>query len=168
MGRTWQVTLIFLALLGYAGWVIAELNTNVGYAPEQPLPFSHKIHAGDNKIPCLYCHAPAEKGRHATVPPMNVCMGCHKSVAVTKENIIKLAAAYKADSAIAWVRVHALPDFTYFSHRWHLAKGIACQTCHGPVERMDKIVQVQKLNMGWCITCHRQNKASIECITCHN
>jgi len=89
-------------------------------------------------------------------------------VAVTKENVVKLAAAYKADSAIAWVRIHALPDFTYFSHRWHLAKGIACQTCHGPVETMDKIVQVQKLNMGWCVDCHRQNKASIECITCHN
>lgn len=168
MGRKWQVTLIVLAVLGYGGWVIADLNTNVGYAPEQPLPFSHKIHAGDNKIPCLYCHAPAEKSRHATVPPMNVCMGCHKSVAVTKANIIKLAAAYKADSAIAWVRVHELPDFVYFAHRWHLARGIACQTCHGPVETMDKIVQVAPLTMGWCLDCHKQNGASIQCITCHN
>lgn len=167
MSKKWLITLAALAVLGSAGWLLAELNTNVGYAPVQPIPFSHKIHAGINKIPCLYCHAEAEKSRHATVPPMSVCMGCHKSVAVTKENIVKLAAAYKADTAIAWIRVHELPDYVYFAHRWHLARGIACQTCHGPVETMDRVVQAAPLTMGWCLDCHRQNGASIQCITCH-
>lgn len=128
-----------------------------GYAPEQPIPFSHKLHAGQYKINCLYCHTSAEKSRFAGVPPMDTCMGCHAIAGQTKPNIQKLTEIYKRGENVQWVRVHALPDHAYFSHRWHVAAGVACQTCHGPVETMDKVAQNQNLGMGWCISCHRND-----------
>jgi hypothetical protein len=133
----------------------------------QPIPFSHKIHAGTNKIPCLYCHGPAERSRHATVPASNVCMNCHSVVATDKPNIQALTKSVEARQSMPWVRVHRLPDHVYFPHKWHVAKGIACQECHGPVETMDVVKQVAPLKMGWCITCHRQNGATQECSACH-
>lgn len=159
--------LLALAVLAAGVWAFFDTFSNIGYAPTQPIPFSHKIHAGTNKIPCLYCHSNAERSRHATVPAANVCMNCHSVVAVDKPNIQKLTSAYQANEVLPWVRVHRLPDHVYFSHRWHVAKGFACQKCHGPIETMDVVKQVAPLKMGWCIQCHRQNKASTECSTCH-
>lgn len=141
--------------------------SNQGYIPDQPIPFSHKIHAGDNKIPCMYCHSSVERSRHATVPAMNVCMNCHSVVAVDKPNIIKLTEAYNTGKGIQWNRVHSIPDHAIFSHQWHIRKGFDCSECHGPVETMDKIYQFRKLNMGDCVSCHRQHEASTDCNTCH-
>lgn len=156
-------------MVGYAFWRLsAETNNNVGYAPVQPLAFSHKIHSGQNKIPCLYCHTNAERSPHATVPSMNICMGCHNVVATNKPEIMKLRQAYTDKRSVEWIRIHSVPDFVYFNHSAHIAKGVACQTCHGPVETMERVYQVRRLNMGDCVTCHRQNKASISCNTCHN
>ena len=156
-----------LLLIGLGGWAFLDTFSNVGYAPKQPVPFSHKLHAGTSKIPCLYCHAGAERSRHATIPGVNVCMNCHNVVRTDRPGVQLVQSLYQAEQTIPWVRVHRVPDYVYFSHRWHVAKGIACQTCHGPVETMDVIRQDQNLKMGWCISCHRKEKASQECNTCH-
>jgi cytochrome c7-like protein len=162
------VTLLLIVVtLGMGGWAFLDTFSNVGYAPQQPVPFSHKLHAGTRKIPCLYCHANAERSRHATIPSTNVCMNCHLVVRTDRPAIQTVAKLYEEGKAIPWVRVHRVPDYVYFSHRWHVARGIACQTCHGQVQNMDVIRQAENLKMGWCISCHRQNKASQECNTCH-
>lgn len=167
---TWQklVPLCAFALVVVVVVVtIRAVGDNSGFAPDQPIPFSHRLHAGDNKIPCLYCHANAEKGRHATVPSMNVCMNCHAVVATDRPAIQQLKGAYDSGKVMEWVRVHDLPDYVYFNHRAHVAKGVECQTCHGAVENMERVEQMKTLKMGWCVECHRQKEVSTECSTCH-
>ena len=159
--------LLVLAVLGAGGWAFFDTFSNIGYAPTQPIAFSHKIHAGTNKIPCLYCHSSAERSRHATVPAVNVCMNCHSVVGLDRPGIQKLNSYAKAEQVVPWVRVHRLPDHVYFPHKWHVAKGIACQKCHGPIETMDVVKQEAQLKMGWCISCHRLNKVTTECNACH-
>lgn len=161
------IPLLVLAVLGAGAWAFFDTFSNVGYAPKQPVAFSHKMHAGLRKIPCLYCHAGAERSRHATIPAMNVCMNCHNVARTERPAIQQITALYQADKAVEWVRVHRVPDYVYFSHRWHVAKEIACQTCHGQVQEMDVVQQVSTLKMGFCISCHRQKEASQECNTCH-
>lgn len=161
------VAVIVLSGVGYALHFWWNLSNSIGYSPEQPIPFSHKIHAGDNQIPCLYCHVNADKGRHATVPSMNICMNCHSVVKTESPYIQKLKSLYDKNQPIEWIKVHDQPDFVYFNHRPHIAKGVACETCHGEVSQMSKIKQVESLKMGFCIDCHRKNNAPIECSTCH-
>ncbi|OFZ19621.1 MAG: hypothetical protein A2X94_17420 [Bdellovibrionales bacterium GWB1_55_8] len=150
--------LVILGFLAIAGarvvWVFPSAS-NQGYAPEQPIPFSHKIMAGDFKIPCLYCHTGADKSRHAVVPAMNVCLNCHSVVKADSPFIQKLKQVYADGKALEWVRVHELPDFVYFSHERHVSKGVSCETCHGDVKTMERVVQVAPLTMGWCLDCHR-------------
>lgn len=181
-----------------------------GYEPEQPIHFSHRLHAGEMNVSCLYCHSAAEKGKHAGIPPANVCMNCHKSVAaplgainaeeelarqekreprrmVSPEiqkiyNALALSQEMKFDTRrepkpIAWTKVHNNPDFVYFDHRAHVSAGVSCQTCHGPVETMERVRQVEDLTMGWCVNCHRdvnakglegkKVRASLDCASCH-
>ena len=180
------------------------------YEPEQPIRYSHRLHAGEMQIPCQYCHSGAERSRHAGIPPVNVCMNCHKFVTAplgmvraeddlaAKENrpprrvisaeLRKLYDALGLDDtlqrdparperAIAWVKVHNVPDFAFFDHRPHVAAGVICQTCHGPVETMERMRQVADLTMGWCVNCHRDAnrtgiagrpvRASLDCSGCH-
>ncbi len=129
--------------------------SNQDYEPEQPMPFSHKIHAGDNKIACMYCHSAPEKSRHSTIPSMNVCMNCHTVVKADSPYIKKLQEYYKEGRSIEWVRVHELPDYVYFPHKRHLARGLVCLDCHGDVKTMERVYQFSPLTMGWCIDCHR-------------
>lgn len=154
--------LVSLGVLGLlvVGSVLAYVfpsASNQGYAPEQPIPFSHRIHAGDNKISCQYCHSDVERSKHASVPPLGTCMNCHSVVKTDSPHIQKLKAAYDAGKPIEWVRIHELPDFAYFPHKRHVAAGLNCQTCHGPIETMDKVYQVGALTMGWCMECHKGN-----------
>ena len=157
MSRRFLGAFYVVAFLVFGYYMFQYVWTNKGYAPEQPIPFSHRLHAGDNHIPCMYCHTNVERSRHATVPALNICMNCHSVVAVNKPNIIKLTQAYNSDKPIEWVRILDLPDFVFFSHRWHIAHGFQCQECHGPVQTMDRVYQYRKLNMGDCVSCHRQN-----------
>ncbi len=131
-----------------------------GYAPDQPIWFSHKIHAGQFEIDCQYCHSGASKGKNAWIPAVSVCMNCHKGIqegAVTgTKEIAKIYAAYDNNVPIEWVRVHNLPDLSYFNHQQHVVAGkVECQECHGPVQEMDVLYQYNTLSMGWCINCHR-------------
>jgi respiratory nitrate reductase gamma subunit len=182
-----------------------------GYEPVQPIAFSHRLHAGELGVSCVYCHAEAEKGPHAGVPAASVCMNCHRFVTaplwdvraeteqakqenrpprtLTSPELGKLYAALGLDdklqpdpaknpSSIHWVRVHNLPAFTHFDHRAHVNAGVECQRCHGPVETMERVRQVEDLSMGWCVQCHRDVNengvagmpvhASNDCSTCHH
>lgn len=128
-----------------------------GYAPEQPIPYSHQLHAGQYKLPCVYCHGSAEKADFSAVPELQLCMNCHHAVKTDSPWIQKMTKAYKEGRAIKWVKVHVLPDFVYFNHRPHIAAGVECQTCHGPIETMTKVYQWAPLSMDWCVNCHRNN-----------
>lgn len=139
-------------------------NTN---APVQPIAFSHAKHAGELKLECTKCHIYADKGPQATVPAMSICMSCHNKVAVDKPEIKKLTKYWKEKEPIPWVKVHDLPWHVYFSHKRHVKKGIQCQTCHGEVQAMPVIRQARSLKMGWCVSCHRENNAPTDCLTCH-
>lgn len=148
-------------------WTPGDTVDNVGYAPTQPIPFSHKLHAGDRKIPCEFCHAAARRSTSSGIPPVNTCMGCHKYVRTDKPNIKWLTEKYEKNEPIEWVKVHDLPDFVRFTHQRHVNSGIKCQECHGAVETMDVVSQGAPLQMGWCVGCHKQKGAPTECLTCH-
>ena len=128
-----------------------------GFAPKQPIPFSHRIHAGQYNMPCLYCHSSAEYAAHSEVPGLDVCMNCHQSVKTDSPLIQQIQEAYKSNKPIKWVKVHVLPDFVRFNHSRHVQAGVACQNCHGEVQTMDKVSQFAGLNMGWCVNCHRSD-----------
>lgn len=155
------IILVSLFVLGELTYVEAKaLGRQEGYSPDQPVWFSHKVHAGQNKIDCLYCHHTATESKSAGIPGTNVCMNCHNVIKTGKitgtEEIAKVVDSWNTGKPIEWVRVHNLPDHVFFSHAQHVNAGKRqCQECHGPVEEMDRIVQVQNLGMGWCIHCHR-------------
>src|SRR5437899_6286658 len=125
---------------GVVGWLAISLASRVGvhqgYSPEQPIAFPHKVHAGDNKVPCLYCHYGARTSRHAGIPSASVCMNCHSILEKQTVEIEKMKEAVQMGRPIAWVKVHNLPDFVYFNHSQHVLSGVECQRCHGPFEKM--------------------------------
>ncbi|MBS1682739.1 MAG: c-type cytochrome [Bacteroidetes bacterium] len=144
-----------------------SIGIQQGYQPKQPIAFSHKLHAGAYEINCVYCHTGVMKGKQANIPSPNICMNCHSQVKQESPEIQKIYAAigYDVQTAsytgkqkpIEWVRIHNLPDLAYFNHSQHYnVGGIACQTCHGPIEQMDVVKQYAILTMGWCVDCHRK------------
>jgi cytochrome c2 len=155
-----------------------DIGVSENYHPSQPINFSHKIHAGDNGIQCVYCHSGAEKSKTAGVPSVNICMNCHKGISETanpgsKEEIAKIYAAAGWDPAkaaytgvqkpIIWNKVHVLPDFVFFPHSQHVVVGkVECETCHGDVKKMTTVEQFSPLTMGWCINCHRTTEVKME------
>jgi cytochrome c3-like protein len=160
MGRVFLTIALALATTAAAGAFVARelarVGVHQGYAPAQPIAFSHKLHAGDSQIPCLYCHGGARTSRHAGIPALNVCMNCHSILTKQTVEIEKLKEAVQRRQAITWIKVHNLPDFVYFNHSQHVTGGVACASCHGPVETMTRIRQDAPLTMGWCLDCHRQ------------
>ena len=137
------------------------------YQPKQPIPFSHKLHAGQMKMPCEYCHSAARQGPVAGVPPMNTCMGCHRIAVANRDPIKYLTDQFNKKQHLEWIKVHDLPDFVRFSHKPHVRAGVSCQECHGAVEEMDEVRQVAPLQMGWCLRCHTKMDAPKKCFTCH-
>ncbi|MBI4041765.1 MAG: cytochrome c3 family protein [Deltaproteobacteria bacterium] len=147
------------ALVGLMlGYVVFYSNqfTDTGYRPQQPIAFSHRLHSGDLKISCFYCHSAAEKTATATVPPTQVCMNCHSVVKRDSPEIKKVIQSFEANKPIEWIRVHKLSDFVQFKHQVHIQAGVSCFECHGPVDQMDVIRQEKPLSMGWCLDCHRK------------
>lgn len=129
--------------------------TRVGYAPVQPVPFSHAIHAGQLGIDCRYCHSNVEKSPNATVPTSQTCMNCHSIVKATSPLLAIVRASYQSGDPVPWVRIHQLPDFVYFNHAIHVNRGISCYECHGQINQMDRVHEVQSLSMAFCLNCHR-------------
>ena len=184
------VSVIFLLLSSayFTYGYLMQLGIDQGYMPIQPIHYSHKIHAGENKIECQYCHSSARISKHSGIPSLNVCMNCHENIAeydgeedlekgYTKDfytnEIRKLYKAvgwdettrsYTGDTEpVKWVRIHNLPDFVYFNHSQHVTvAGVDCQKCHGPVEEMEIMYQYSPLTMGWCITCHRESNIKVK------
>ena len=132
-----------------------------GYAPKQPIAYSHKLHAGQYKIDCNYCHTGAQKGKNATIPAANICMNCHGVIKKESPEIQKIYTAIEENRPIEWIRVHNLPDLAYFNHAQHVNVGnVACQTCHGEIEKMEVVEARSSLTMGWCIDCHRRTEVN--------
>ena len=177
--------LLVAAYFAY-GWFM-QIGVDQGYAPVQPIHYSHKIHAGDNGIDCKYCHSAARVSKHSNITSLNVCMNCHKNINEVDETtatpeyskafydgeIQKLYDAVGWDPAtqsytgktqpVKWVRIHNLPDHVYFNHAQHVTvAGVECQTCHGPVEEMEIMQQHAPLTMGWCINCHRETNVKVQ------
>jgi mono/diheme cytochrome c family protein len=157
------IVLFVVAALGFKAVIngLYSVGVQQGYAPKQPIAFSHKIHAGQYEIDCKYCHTGVMKGKSATIPSVNICMNCHNQIrqgTITGEGeIAKIVAAWDNKKPVEWVRIHNLPDLAYFNHAQHVnVGGVECQTCHGPIETMDVVRQHSLLTMGWCIDCHRK------------
>ncbi|MBI4446649.1 MAG: cytochrome c3 family protein [Acidobacteria bacterium] len=179
---------------------------NRGYEPEQPIAFSHRLHAGELEMSCQYCHSEATSSRHAGIPAASTCMNCHSVITaslgavraeeeaaakekravrpVVSQELSKLYQALGLDEqmkragtprTVNWIKIHDVPDFVYFDHRAHVNAEVKCQSCHGPVETMERVRQIENLSMGWCINCHRDPQAqgikgrnpSLDCATCH-
>lgn len=148
---------VFVILAAYAitFYVSRPERDGVGYQPDQPINFSHKLHAGDMGIDCQYCHLGVEKGRHAVVPPASTCMNCHEIAKTDSPEIQKLTEYYESGEPIPWKRIHKVPEYAYFNHSAHVNSGIECQSCHGEIEEMTKVKQVHAFTMSNCLSCHR-------------
>ena len=149
-----------IVIVGFLGWLGYELDrshyvTGQSVPREQPVPFSHAHHVGDDGIDCLYCHTTAENSGFANIPPVKICMDCHSQIWRTSPTLEPVRAALRDNGSIRWTRVHDLPDFVYFNHGIHINKGVGCETCHGRVDRMPLTWQENTLRMEWCLDCHR-------------
>ena len=170
------LTVLLLAVGGAnAAWnIMTGVGVYQNYAPEQPIKFSHKLHAGDNQVDCNYCHSSARHSKHSGIPSASVCMNCHTYINEGPSGTEEIQKIYDAvgfdpekgqyiegyeEKPIKWVRIHNLPDLAYFNHSQHVvAGGLECQDCHGPVEEMEVLAQHSELTMGWCINCHRETE----------
>lgn len=136
-------------------WGASPATVSTGYAPEQPVPFSHALHAGELGLDCRYCHTTVEVAARAAVPPTETCMNCHLRVRTTSEALKPVQDSWITGDPVRWKRVHDLPDYVYFNHSAHVARGVACVSCHGRVDTMERVRQEAPLSMGWCLDCHR-------------
>ena len=207
---TLLLTVVVIASLASLATALRLPGDNRGYEPVQPIAYSHRLHAGELQIACVYCHSGAERSRYAGIPATSVCMNCHRQITAPFEAVEQEAAAAEKEERpvqrvistelrklyeglalddelapvpdrtakpIAWTKVHALPDFVRFNHSPHVVAGVTCQTCHGPIETMERVRQFAPLSMGWCVNCHREVNetgvegrrvyAPIDCSTCH-
>ncbi|MBO0738157.1 MAG: cytochrome c3 family protein [Alphaproteobacteria bacterium] len=154
------------ALLGGAGvlilllgliWVVPVMgyNTHVGYTPPQPVPFSHKHHVSGLGLDCRYCHTTVEISENAGMPSTHTCMTCHSQIWTNAEMLAPVRQSLAADQPLRWSRVYTLPDYVYFDHSIHIAKGVGCTECHGPIGDMPLTRKASTLHMSWCLSCHR-------------
>lgn len=164
--------LIAIYVIGIAWFATASETTEVGYRPDQPVPFSHKVHAGQLKIDCRYCHTTVETAAHAAIPPTATCINCHSpadadgNVALTaihsdSPKLREVHKSYATGQPILWQKIHDLADYAYFNHSAHVARGVSCVSCHGRVDQMDVVEQVEPLSMQWCLECHRNPEPSV-------
>lgn len=130
--------------------------TDVGYAPEQPVPYSHELHVGQLGLDCQYCHTNVEMSPTANVPPTQTCMNCHGQILPESIALLPVRESWATGDPVEWVKVTFLPDYVHFSHAAHVNNGVGCETCHGQVDRMEVVEQTEPLSMGWCLDCHRQ------------
>lgn len=178
----------------FAAYALWPSNVERGYEPTQPLAYSHRLHAGDLQIECLFCHSRADSDRHAAVPPLSTCMKCHTEVqGKDSRGAIKAATRlllehWERRAPLCWVKVHDLADFVYFDHARHVSwfdpalgrsvERMACQECHGPIEEMEVVRRQNSLKMGWCLACHREpvrpdsspglaSRGPTHCSACH-
>lgn len=147
-----------VAALGGAGlfaWYSHPQNLETGYSPVQPVPYSHKLHAGNLGIDCYYCHYTVYKAAYAAIPTTETCMNCHVRVFPQSKRLLPVRESYATGNPIPWVKIHQLPDYVYFNHQSHVTAGVSCVSCHGRIDQMVEVKQEKPLNMAWCLDCHR-------------
>ncbi|WP_299709359.1 c-type cytochrome [uncultured Pontibacter sp.] len=161
--RTLVVLIFVIVLLDLTLDKAMGIGIQQGYAPSQPIAFSHKLHAGEHQIDCNYCHTTVYESKSASIPSANICMNCHSQIKAESPEIQKIYKAIERNKPIEWVRIHNLPDLAYFNHSQHTqVGGVECQTCHGPIQEMEVVYQYSPLTMGWCIDCHRETPLNTE------
>ena len=143
------------AAVGFVWYYFSPRFTDVGYQPVQPVPYSHKLHAGELGLDCRYCHVNVERSFVASVPPTQVCMNCHTQVRSTSPLLNAVRKSWGDGKPVPWVRVHKVADYVYFDHSRHVTRGVGCVECHGRIDQMVTVTQKQPLSMGWCLECHR-------------
>lgn len=154
---------MFVTVSAVAGvwYYFSPEYTDVGYRPLQPVPYSHKLHAGDLGIDCRYCHTSVETSAKANVPPTATCMNCHTMVLPESEKLLPIRESFATGRPVEWVRIHNIPDYAYFDHSAHVNAGVGCISCHGNVAEMVVVEQKEALSMGWCLDCHRNPEPSL-------
>ncbi|MFT3787478.1 MAG: cytochrome c3 family protein [Tepidisphaeraceae bacterium] len=152
---------LYVPTLVYVG--ASPMATDVGYAPDQPIKYSHALHVGQLGMDCRFCHTTVENAAFAAVPPTQTCMNCHAAIrsktpdgSAPNPNLAALYASWKSGTPVQWKKIHDLPDYAYFNHSAHVNKGVSCVTCHGRIDQMETVYQAKPLNMAWCLECHRQ------------
>lgn len=150
---------VYLVVVVWLGF--SPMTVSVGYAPEQPVPYSHALHVGELGVDCRYCHNTVEEAARAAIPPTQTCMNCHERVKAESELLAPLRESMATGKPVEWVRVHDLPDYVFFNHSAHVLRGVGCVECHGRVDRMEVVTQVEPLSMGWCLACHREPDAHL-------
>jgi hypothetical protein len=152
-----------LALTGIAAYSYAAYPRvlETGYAPIQPVPYSHKLHAGNLGMDCYYCHSTVYKSSYAAIPATETCMNCHVRIKPQSARLAKVRDSYASGESIPWIKVHKLPDYVYFNHQAHITAGVSCVSCHGRIDQMEVVKQMQPLSMGWCLDCHRNPAPNI-------
>ncbi|CUS39667.1 putative Menaquinol oxidoreductase complex ACIII, cytochrome c subunit ActA [Candidatus Nitrospira nitrificans] len=160
--------LLFTGVMAaWVGMLYSAGSSDTGDQDMQPVPFSHARHAGRLKVDCLYCHRFASLSATAGVPSVQLCMSCHRNLMKETPDTRKLLGYWERQEPIPWVRLHRLPDFVYFTHEMHLRARLRCIDCHGHVGRVSLTPRAASYEMGWCLTCHQQRGASLDCWTCH-
>jgi hypothetical protein len=147
--------IIIIGVVGFVWYYFSPWYTDVGYRPDQPVPFSHKLHNDDLGIDCRYCHNLVEVSPHANVPPTQTCMNCHALIKPDSEKLTKIRESWNLKKPMQWVRIHKLPDYVYFDHSVHLRAGVGCAGCHGNINQLEVVRQNMPLSMSWCLDCHR-------------
>jgi menaquinone reductase, multiheme cytochrome c subunit len=146
---------------GIIGYLALPQHIEIGYQPKQPVPYSHKLHAGNLGMDCRYCHFTVERSSYAAVPPSQVCMNCHARVRPNSDYIKKIKASYDSGKPMEWVKIHQMPDYVYFNHKAHVRAGVSCVSCHGRVDQMIEVKQVEPMTMAWCLDCHRNPESRV-------
>lgn len=160
------IVVAFAAVVAWGAWEL-YLGWASRIGPEQPIPFSHRVHVTTKDIDCRYCHSGVDQQRIAGLPPLQRCMGCHQSIITEHPMIRRLTGFYERGEPIHWVRVFDLADHVGFTHRVHVFRDIQCERCHGDVGQMDRLQAPSAFQMGFCVDCHRANRAPDDCWTCH-
>lgn len=153
--------LVGSALTLGAWYYLTPKYSRVGYQPVQPVAFSHNIHAGQLGMDCRYCHNAVEKSWYSNIPASSTCMNCHNQVLKDDPRLELVRESALTGKPIQWIQVHRVPDYVYFNHSVHVTRGISCVECHGPINHMDEVHQVQSLSMTFCLDCHRNPAAKI-------
>jgi hypothetical protein len=146
------------AVVFFVWYYFSPWYTQVGYQPTQPVPYSHRKHAGELGMDCRYCHANVERAPYAMVPPTETCMNCHQLIRTDSAKLERVRESWATGAVIPWIRIHKLPDYVYFDHSVHVTAGVGCAECHGRIDQMEVVRQQKPLSMGWCLECHRDVK----------
>lgn len=165
-GPLFWVAASVVLVLGFLFFFYASPATRIGAA--QPIPFSHRLHAGHKAIDCRFCHPYVERSHHPGLPPVEKCLYCHNYIIANHPEIQKEHNYYNTNTPTPWVKVFYLPEHVLFNHQRHIKKEIACEACHGEVRQMDRL-KGQRFKMGFCIECHREKKVNLDCwLACHS